>query len=162
MYRLRGTKCSFFKCMFGRAIAQAVSRWLPTAAAPGSNPGLVKWDLWWTKWLWGRFSPSTSVSPANLHCTKFSIIIITRGRYNRPFSVRRAEWTPPLCELKKKCMFNPCFHLMLCMNIQIVAAITLLSIYNFRRTTCQTFTIVRLVASSSDLVTVQGLAKNNR
>jgi hypothetical protein len=21
---------------------------------PGSNPGLVKWDLWWTKWRWGR------------------------------------------------------------------------------------------------------------
>jgi hypothetical protein len=74
----------------GRAIAQA---------------GLVKWDLWWTKWRWGRFSPSTSVSPSNLHSTKFSIIIITRGWYNRPFSGRRAEWTqfglhPPLCELK--------------------------------------------------------------
>jgi hypothetical protein len=32
------------------------------------------------------FSPSTSVSPANLHSTNFSIIIITRGRYNRPFT----------------------------------------------------------------------------
>jgi hypothetical protein len=41
----------------------------------------------------GRFSPSTSVSPANLQSIKFSIIIITRGRYNRPFSARRAEWT---------------------------------------------------------------------
>jgi hypothetical protein len=28
------------------AIAQAVSRWLPTAAARGSSPGLVLWDLW--------------------------------------------------------------------------------------------------------------------
>jgi hypothetical protein len=68
------------------------------------SPGLVKWDLWWTKWCWGRFSPSTSVSPANLHSTKFSIIIITRGRYNRPFSGQRAEWTqlglhPPLVPL---------------------------------------------------------------
>jgi hypothetical protein len=26
---------------------------------PGSNPGVVMWDLWWTKWRWGRFSPST-------------------------------------------------------------------------------------------------------
>jgi hypothetical protein len=49
-----------------------------------------------------------AVSPANLHSTKFSIIIIiTRGRYNRPFGGRRAEWTqfeiyPPLCELKKR------------------------------------------------------------
>jgi hypothetical protein len=35
------------------------------------------WDLWWTKWRWGRFSPSTSVSPANLHSTNFSTITIT-------------------------------------------------------------------------------------
>jgi hypothetical protein len=33
-------------------------------------------DLWWTKWHWGRFSPSTSVSPANLHSTDCSIFII--------------------------------------------------------------------------------------
>jgi hypothetical protein len=54
----------------------------------------------------GRFSPSTSVSLA-IHSTKFSILTITRGRYNRPVSGRRAEWTqfglhPPLCKLKKK------------------------------------------------------------
>jgi hypothetical protein len=30
------------------------------------------WDLWWTKWRWGWFSPSTSVSSANLHSTNFS------------------------------------------------------------------------------------------
>jgi hypothetical protein len=29
----------------GRAIAQAVSRWLPTAAVRGSSPGLVMWDF---------------------------------------------------------------------------------------------------------------------
>jgi hypothetical protein len=39
--------------------------------------------LWWTKWRRGRFSPSTSVSPV-IHSTKFSILTITRGRYNRP------------------------------------------------------------------------------
>jgi hypothetical protein len=60
----------------GRAIAQAVSRWLPTAAARGSRPGLVMWDLWWTKWRWCRFSPSTSVSPANLHSTNCSTITL--------------------------------------------------------------------------------------
>jgi hypothetical protein len=38
-------KKSDIKMHLGRAIAQAVSRWLPTAAAPGSNPGLVMWDL---------------------------------------------------------------------------------------------------------------------
>jgi hypothetical protein len=45
------------------------------------------WDLWWTKWRWGRFSSSTSVSPANLHSTNFSTIIIIRGWYNRPVVV---------------------------------------------------------------------------
>jgi hypothetical protein len=54
----------------GRAIAQAVSRWLPTAMARVRALVCVKWDLWWTKWLWGRFSPSTLVSTANLHSTK--------------------------------------------------------------------------------------------
>jgi hypothetical protein len=29
----------------GRAIAQVVSRWLPTTAARGSSPGLVMWDF---------------------------------------------------------------------------------------------------------------------
>jgi hypothetical protein len=42
-----------------------------------SNPGLVMWDLWWTKWRWNGFSPSTSVSPANLHSINFSTITIT-------------------------------------------------------------------------------------
>jgi hypothetical protein len=66
----------------GRAIAQAVSRWLPTAAArvhragPGSVPGQVMRDLWWTKRHKGRFSPSTSVSPANPHSTDCSMLII--------------------------------------------------------------------------------------
>jgi hypothetical protein len=61
----------------GRAIAQVVSRWLPIAVARIRSRGLVKWDLWWTKWLWGRFSLSTSVSPANLHSTNCSTITLT-------------------------------------------------------------------------------------
>jgi hypothetical protein len=38
------------------------------------------------KWRWGRFSPRTSVSPANLHSIYFSIIIfiIIGGWQNRP------------------------------------------------------------------------------
>jgi hypothetical protein len=32
---------------------------------PDSSPEQVMWDLWWTKWHWGRFSPSTSFSPTN-------------------------------------------------------------------------------------------------
>jgi hypothetical protein len=59
----------------GRDVAQAVSRWLPTAAVPGSSPGHVVWDLWWTKQKWGRFYPSTSVSPAK-HSSDCSTLII--------------------------------------------------------------------------------------
>jgi hypothetical protein len=92
--------CPLFKVINVYPVIYFISR-----GGPGSNPGLVKWDLWWTKLRWGSFSPRTSVSPVNLYSTKFSIIIITRGRYNRPFSGRRAEWTqfglhPPLREFK--------------------------------------------------------------
>jgi hypothetical protein len=38
----------------GRAIAQAVSHWLPTAAVQGSKPDLVMWDLWWDKVALGQ------------------------------------------------------------------------------------------------------------
>jgi hypothetical protein len=43
---------------------------------PGSSPGQVMWDLWWTKWHWGRFFPSTSVSLVNPHSTNCSTITI--------------------------------------------------------------------------------------
>jgi hypothetical protein len=55
-------------------------------AAPGSG----KWNLWWTKWRRGRFSPRTSVSPAKtIHSTNFSILTITRGRHAE--ALRRAD-----------------------------------------------------------------------
>jgi hypothetical protein len=60
------------------------------------------WGLRWTKRHWGRFSPRTSVSPAN-HSTDFSIIIITRGWHNRP--LRRLWLTlilTPTMQIKKK------------------------------------------------------------
>jgi hypothetical protein len=66
----------------GRAVAQAVRRWLPTAAARVLVRGSM-WGLWWTKRHWDRFPPSTSVSLAN-HSTNFSIIKITRGWHKRP------------------------------------------------------------------------------
>jgi hypothetical protein len=51
------------------------------AGFPQQRPGSGKWDLWWTKWSRGRFSPSTLVSPAKtVHSTNFSILTITRGR----------------------------------------------------------------------------------
>jgi hypothetical protein len=82
-----GCSTTIVRAGAGRAVAQAISRWLPTAAARIRVRG-----SWWTRRHWGRFSPSTSVSPAN-HSTNFSIIIITRDWYNRPISGRRAEWT---------------------------------------------------------------------
>jgi hypothetical protein len=44
-----------------------------------------------------------------IHSTKFSILTITRGRYNRPVSGRRFECTqfglhPPTMQIKKKCV----------------------------------------------------------
>jgi hypothetical protein len=65
------------------------------------------WGLWWTKQHWGRFSPSTFVSPAN-HSTNFSITIITRGWHSRPISGRSAEWaqlnsTPHTIQIKRHC-----------------------------------------------------------
>jgi hypothetical protein len=61
---------SYYHQKYGRATAQAVSRWLPTAVA------WVRYRVWWTKLRWGRFSPSTSVSPANLHSTNCSTVTI--------------------------------------------------------------------------------------
>jgi hypothetical protein len=60
------------------------------------------WDLWWTKWRWGRFYPSTSVFPVNLHSANFSTITLTYhpGWYNRPLVA--AVPKVPQNELKKK------------------------------------------------------------
>jgi hypothetical protein len=69
----------------GRAIAQAVSRWLPTAAARvRARSGQVGFVV--DKMALGRFSPSSSVAPANLHSTNCSTItlIYHLGLYNRP------------------------------------------------------------------------------
>jgi hypothetical protein len=63
--------------LLGRAIAQAVSRWLPTAAVRGSKPDLIMWDYWWDKVALGRFSPSSSVSPAIVvRSTNYSTITL--------------------------------------------------------------------------------------
>jgi hypothetical protein len=93
-----------------RAIAQAVSRWFPTAAAR------VRARVWSSgicatqSGTRGRFSPSTWVSPANLHYTKFSILTTTQGRYNSPEVAEVPSWpslhsTPTLCEFN---MFIHC------------------------------------------------------
>jgi hypothetical protein len=60
------------------------------------------WDLWWTKWRWGRFSLSTSVSCASSQflippTASRSPSTIIRGWYNRPNSGWRAKWTQSHC-----------------------------------------------------------------
>jgi hypothetical protein len=51
--------------------------WLPGShcSSLGSIPAQVMWGLWWTKWHWGRFSPTTSASLASSHCINCSIFI---------------------------------------------------------------------------------------
>jgi hypothetical protein len=44
---------------------------------PGFKPGSSHVGFVVDKWRWGRFSQSTSISPANLHSTNFSTIAIT-------------------------------------------------------------------------------------
>jgi hypothetical protein len=77
--------------------------------SPGSSLGLVKLDLWWTKCHWGRFSPSTSVSLANLQSTKFSIIIIAgAGTIGQSVADLPSgpSWTPPATMRIKKNYIN--------------------------------------------------------
>jgi hypothetical protein len=90
----------------GRATAQAVSRRLPTAAARVQTRSGHVGFCDGQKWRWARFSPRTSVSPANLHSMCFSTIIftITRGWHNRPevAAVQIATQTKPNQTKKKK------------------------------------------------------------
>jgi hypothetical protein len=72
---------------------------------PDSKPGLAMWDLWFKKWRWGRFSPSTSVSIANLYSTNISTIKITY----HPGLVQKASTGrstgSPTAEIKKTPQF---------------------------------------------------------
>jgi hypothetical protein len=60
------------------------------------------WDLWWTKWRWGRFSPSTTGSPANLHTTNFSTITITYHPGLVQYANSGRSTQSPTAQIKKK------------------------------------------------------------
>jgi hypothetical protein len=67
------------------------------------------WDLKWTEWRWGRFSPSNSVSPGKSSFHQFlhnhpSPII--RGWYNRPV-VAAVPKVPPHKFKNKTKTFQP-------------------------------------------------------
>jgi hypothetical protein len=82
-----GSSYQNVRLKFGRAIAQAVSRRLPTAAARVQSRVWSCGILWWTKVALGQvFSENFGFPPANLHSICFSTIIftITRGWHNRP------------------------------------------------------------------------------
>jgi hypothetical protein len=64
---------------------------LPTAAVRVRDRGQVMCDLWWTKFHWCKFRPSTSASPANSHSTDCSTLIW--DCYNKPNSGRSTKWT---------------------------------------------------------------------
>jgi hypothetical protein len=53
-----------------------IGRAIGHRGGPGSIPVQVMWDLWWTNWRSGNFSPTTSVSPADSHSTDCSTLII--------------------------------------------------------------------------------------
>jgi hypothetical protein len=80
-------------CKVGRAIVQVISRWLPTMAARVRSRICSSGICGGQSGAGVSFLRVLQFRPANLHSTKFSIIIISRGRYNRPISGRRAEWT---------------------------------------------------------------------
>jgi hypothetical protein len=100
---------SRFPC--GRAIARAVSRWLPTVAARGSRLGMVKWDLWWTKWRWAgflqvhvlRFPLPIFIPPNSLSSQPPGAVTI-----DRKWPTCRVDpvWTPPsTMRIKQKCFY---------------------------------------------------------
>jgi hypothetical protein len=94
--------------MYSRAVAEAVSRWLPTAAAR-VRVWAGMWGLWWTKRHWGRFPPSTSVSPANHHSTNLSIIkSLGAGTIGLLVAAVPSgpSWTPPPTIPIRECMGN--------------------------------------------------------
>jgi hypothetical protein len=103
MYLYVSFLCTFSQVSLVRALSVIVPAYIlflgkftgktPCAFSDISSPGQVMCNLWWTKLHWGRFSPSTSVSPANSHSTDSFTFIIIRGWYNRPVSGRRTKWT---------------------------------------------------------------------
>jgi hypothetical protein len=75
-----------------RAVAEAVSRWLPTATAP-VRVRTVHVGFVINKAALGQVFSEYSVSPANHHSTNFSSIIFIRGWYSRSIGGRSAVWT---------------------------------------------------------------------
>jgi hypothetical protein len=132
----------FFFCWFSNsvyiAIAQAVSRRLPTAAARVQTRSGHVGFCGGQKWRWGGFSPRTSVFPTNLHSICFSKIIftITRGWHHRP----GVAAVPIASQTKKKAYYFLCIPVELygvtspCENLTSSLFSTLLTSHSHRYT----------------------------
>jgi hypothetical protein len=122
--------------VFGRAIAQAVSSWLPTAAAlvraqlgscgicggqSGTGAGFLLLLL---------FPMPILIPPTSPHSS------IIRGPYNRPKSCRRAKWVQshPPPRNKKKSVSTLSFHLKLAFSSRIPWKCVLLEKQKFPQT----------------------------
>jgi hypothetical protein len=64
------------------------------------------WDVWWTKWHWGMFSPSTSVSPANSYPNDCSTVItiyrLGMAQYAKQWPQYQVDSVSPHEEIKKR------------------------------------------------------------
>jgi hypothetical protein len=135
-----GHKHCYLSQSCGRAIAQEVIRLLPTAAAR-VRVQVVKWDSWWTKWHWDRFSPSNSVSlPIPIPPTApHSSLSIIRGWYNRPISSGRTKWTKKLKKTilifisSAKQIHQQCLHYVASVSIQVLSTSSFTDEYAIRR-----------------------------
>jgi hypothetical protein len=71
--------CDFLFCYFIHFCTGLPATEQSHHGSSGLISGQAMWDFWWTKWHWGRFSPSTSVSPANSRSTDRTILIYYLG-----------------------------------------------------------------------------------
>jgi hypothetical protein len=74
-----------------------------------SIPGQSMWDLWSTKWHWGKFFSKNLSSPSHLSLHQCSILsFIVRDWYNRPICSHSPKgWVSPHLKDNKKNVWNP-------------------------------------------------------
>jgi hypothetical protein len=99
------------RCTVDRATAQAVSHRPPTA-------GQVLWDLWWTKWYWGRIPqilsflltilipPTVPHSSITLSSTLFGLDAYSVNKIYQYFKIFIGVWYK-LISYAEICWFEP-------------------------------------------------------
>jgi hypothetical protein len=76
------------------------------------------WDLWWTKWHWERFHPSTAVFLADSYCTNCPIPILSSctSGYTKLDPRERALLTAVEFEVKERSN---------CVRFEVFTAVTM-------------------------------------